>query len=145
MGGVAGQEVTVTVDSTAVRRRTVLVVDDETSVHLIVKLKLRRLPGLRLLHAYCGWQAQALLGQQEIHLVLLDVNLPDTTGLNVLAEMRQLGEHPAVMMLSGADDPETVSTALELGALAFLSKTAESYDALSTHVGRIMSSIAIPH
>jgi DNA-binding NarL/FixJ family response regulator len=58
-------------------------------------------------------------------LILLDLNLPDADGFDVLAELRE--RHPTIpiVVLSGHHDRANVVRALELGALGFIPKTAQ--------------------
>lgn len=61
----------------------------------------------------------------EIELILLDLNLPDRDGFEVLAELRE--RHPAItiVVLSAEDDRDNVAKALDLGALGFIPKSAQ--------------------
>jgi len=60
----------------------------------------------------------------DLGLVLLDLNLPDRSGFDVLAELR--GRHPAisVVVLSALSDRDSVARALDLGATGFIPKSA---------------------
>lgn len=66
---------------------------------------------------------EALQAHPDADLVLLDVRLPDCSGLSLLPEL--LAAHPnmPVMLLSAEFDPELIGRALELGASGFLPKT----------------------
>ncbi|WP_265517279.1 response regulator [Nitratireductor luteus] len=59
----------------------------------------------------------------DIGLILLDLYLPDGSGLDFLAELRE--HHPAiaVAVLSGSDDRKDIARALELGAAGFIPKS----------------------
>jgi sigma-B regulation protein RsbU (phosphoserine phosphatase) len=71
-----------------------------------------------------GNHALALAGKERFDLVLLDILLPDTDGLEVLQALRHL--HPAtvlpVIMTTGNDRSDTVVRALELGANDYVTK-----------------------
>ncbi len=60
-------------------------------------------------------------------LILLDMSLPDMSGVEVLRAMRVPGcghpDSPPVVMYSGDDDQATRDEALQLGAAGFVSKT----------------------
>jgi len=60
----------------------------------------------------------------DVHLLLLDLNLPGAYGFSALAHLR--GTHPAlpVIVVSAMDDPRTVRQALSFGAQGFISKSA---------------------
>ncbi|HLH65131.1 MAG TPA: HD domain-containing phosphohydrolase [Solirubrobacteraceae bacterium] len=67
-------------------------------------------------------QARAALVQRRFDLVLLDVNLPGESGMQLLVEVR--AEHPgtAVLMVTGEDDLALAARAIELGAYGYLVK-----------------------
>jgi DNA-binding NarL/FixJ family response regulator len=56
--------------------------------------------------------------------VLLDLSLPDGTGLDVLAAAQQATPRPAVLVLSMSDDPQAVLEAVRAGACGYLVKGA---------------------
>lgn len=58
----------------------------------------------------------------DLHVVLLDIKLNGSSGLEGLALVRQKWPLAPVLMLSSQDDPETSRLALALGAAAFVSK-----------------------
>jgi DNA-binding NarL/FixJ family response regulator len=59
----------------------------------------------------------------DIQLIVLDLNLPDRDGFSVLAELRERHPEIAVVVLSGAQDRNSVMKALDLGAAGFIPKT----------------------
>src|SRR4051794_38642221 len=69
--------------------------------------------GLRLVEAH-----------PDLHLVLLDLNLPDRDGFAVLADLRARHAGISVVVLSASNDRETVLKALDLGALGYIPKSA---------------------
>ena len=105
----------------------ILIVDD----HVLIREALRGvLEGLRheaeILEAPNSRQAIQLIAENpQIELILLDLNLPDRDGFEVLAELRE--RHPAVsvVVLSASDDRDNVVKALNLGALGFIPKSAQ--------------------
>ncbi len=64
-----------------------------------------------------------LLEDEDIDVVLLDVRMPEMTGLDVLGRIRDLEIQVAVVMLSMYGDPVYVSRAIELGASGYLLKS----------------------
>lgn len=63
---------------------------------------------------------------QHIDLLLLDLNLPGAYGFCVLAHLRGSRPELPVIVVSATDDPRTVRHALALGALGFVSKSADA-------------------
>jgi serine/threonine protein kinase len=98
--------------------KTLLVVDDnEDNLELLSRRLERR--GYSVLQASGGKQAlEMLLGNTPIDLVVLDVMMPEVTGLDVLSELRKTrsaAELP-VIVATAQTDPDDVVRALDLGA-----------------------------
>ena len=77
------------------------------------------------------------LRQQSWDLVLLDCNLPDGTGFELLSELRALGETPLFMLTARNTEMDEVK-ALELGVADFMSKPF-SLAVLKARIRRILS------
>jgi response regulator of citrate/malate metabolism len=71
--------------------------------------------------------AEALSASRELQpqLILLDVYLPDMTGLEVLQRLRSAGDRVGVIMITAARELDTVSVALDGGAADYLIKPFE--------------------
>jgi len=65
-----------------------------------------------------------LLKTEDIDVVLLDLGLPDSTGINTLARFRDAAPDIPVVVLTGNDDPELAMEALRTGAEDYLVKGA---------------------
>jgi DNA-binding NarL/FixJ family response regulator len=102
-----------------------LVVDD----HALIREALRSVLGelcaeAVVLEAASCERAINLIGDHpDLSLILLDLQLPDRGGFEMLTELRE--SHPAisVVMLSAFSDRENVVRALDIGALGFIPKT----------------------
>lgn len=101
----------------------ILVVDDE-SVHVEWVGSVLAREGYRVRIARSGREALRAVEEAPPDLVLLDIVLPDTNGLDVLASLKERWEATfvPVMILSAKCDVETRVTALRLGAADFLPK-----------------------
>src|SRR5262249_2743490 len=70
-------------------------------------------------------QAMRLIGEHpDLHLILLDLNLPDRDGFAVLADLRKHCATISIVVLSAFHDRDKVVRALDLGALGFIPKSA---------------------
>lgn len=69
-------------------------------------------------------EGRAMLGAVECDVVLLDLRLPDGSGIQLLREAASRPEGPAFLVLSSFETPEYTSTIVALGASGFLLKTA---------------------
>jgi len=112
--------------------REVLVVDDDFMVADIHRRFVDRIDGFRTVDvAHTG--AAALDAARTLHpdLILLDVYLPDMTGLQVLQQLRGEGDTVGVIMITAARELDTVTGALDGGAADYLIKPFE-FDQLRT-------------
>lgn len=98
----------------------ILIVDDDE----IRELLLRTLPrkGFEILEARDGRDALALLEREAADLLLLDWNMPNATGQDVLAELARQESRVPVIVLTAEDDPKRREIAEAHGAAAFLAK-----------------------
>lgn len=104
-----------------------LVIDD----HVLIRESLRGVlgelkPNAAIIEATDARETMVLVAEHlDLGLVLLDLNLPDRDGFQVLAELRE--RHPTipVVVLSGHHERANVVRALDLGALGFIPKTAQ--------------------
>lgn len=101
----------------------VLVVDDDTRVAEINAAYVGKLPGFRVVaRAHSAAEALAQAAGTPVDLILLDHYLPDENGLAVVRELRRLGLHTDVIMVTAARDVATVQAAMRHGALQYLVK-----------------------
>lgn len=104
--------------------RHVLVADDEPHIGRIIKMKLEQGP-FRVTLAYDGQEAVDLLeANHDIDLVLLDLMMPNLSGLDVLARIRSTDrlKHLPCIILTAAGQEAQHQKAMELGATEFLTK-----------------------
>lgn len=118
----------------------VLLVDDHalTSEGMAYVLQ-RHHPQVKALFAGSLGQALALLEtEQPISLILLDLMLEDARGLDGLTRLRQDYAHIPVVVVSGRADIETVTAALEAGAMGYIPKSTP-IDVLAGALGLVFS------
>jgi DNA-binding NarL/FixJ family response regulator len=104
----------------------VLLVDDHALIRDALRGVLKELTDdATVLEAADCRQAMRLIeAHRDLHLILLDLNLPDQDGLAVLADLRKRYATISVVVLSAFQDRERVLRALDLGALGFIPKSA---------------------
>jgi DNA-binding NarL/FixJ family response regulator len=69
-------------------------------------------------------QASALINTHKPEIVLVDINLGTSSGIDLIKEMRQLGSRSKFVVLTMQDDNQTLESAKEAGAIAFITKSA---------------------
>ena len=112
--------------------REVLVVDDDFMVAEIHRRFVDRIEGFHTVEvARTGADALAAAHRLRPALILLDVYLPDMTGLQVLQRLRAQGDTVGVIMITAARELDTVTGALDGGAADYLIKPFE-FDQLRT-------------
>jgi DNA-binding NtrC family response regulator len=114
---------------------TVLVVDDEESFHRNIA---KYLGHYRRINAYTGWQALEALSKHHVDVVLLDLNLPDTTGFHVLEQIRKERDDIEVIMCTAHSEIRNAVEAVKKGAFDFLVKSYENYQNISEHIRRAL-------
>jgi response regulator of citrate/malate metabolism len=106
--------------------RDVLVVDDDFMVAEIHRRFVEQVDGFRAVGvARTGAEALSAARELRPQLILLDVYLPDMTGLEVLQSLRADGDRVGVIMITAARELDTVSGALDGGAADYLIKPFE--------------------
>ncbi|HET8656726.1 MAG TPA: response regulator [Longimicrobiaceae bacterium] len=108
----------------AARIRHILVADDEPHIGRIIQLKLERGPYDVSLVPDGRVALEHLRGDEAIDLVLLDIMMPYVSGLDVLAQLREMPhrrETPVIMLTAKGQDADR-TRAFELGAADFLTK-----------------------
>lgn len=117
----------------------ILLVDD----HEIVRRGLKELLTEEFPKAVFGEantvpQAREMIVQKEWNLVLLDINLPGGSGLDLLGELRQLRPQAAVLVLSSYPEEEFALRSFKLGAAGYLTKASVA-DEMLTAVKKVLS------
>jgi DNA-binding NarL/FixJ family response regulator len=104
----------------------ILMVDDHVLIREALRGVLTELKGdAEIVEALNSRQAmQCIEDHPDIELVLLDLNLPDRSGFEVLAELRERYPAISVVVLSGNEEQGSISKALDFGALGFIPKSA---------------------
>jgi len=101
-------------------RQTILVVEDEQSIAETITYALQT-EGFAPVWKTTGREALALLGEQAVALVVLDVGLPDMSGFDVCREMQKLGAPPVIFLTARSGEVDRI-VGLELGADDYLAK-----------------------
>lgn len=116
----AGLGLEVGAGSTALQ--TLLLVDDETSILSSLK-RLLRSDGYEILTATSPKQAMELLAQHSVQVIVSDQRMPEMSGTEFLSRVKQMYPDTIRIILSGYTDLDTVTEAINRGAIyRFLTK-----------------------
>jgi len=101
-------------------RPLILVIDDEPQIRRLLQMTLTA-HDYDVAVAATGDDGLVAAASKPPELIILDMNLPDIHGIEVLKRLREWYTHP-VMVLSVVNDEETIVKALDLGADDYLTK-----------------------
>jgi DNA-binding response OmpR family regulator len=104
-------------------QKTVMIIEDETDAAEMFA-EMMRVNGFRVIKMFSSAPAISLIAQEKPDLIILDVMMPDISGLEVVRYMRRdpnLEKIP-VIIVSAKSMPNDIKTGLEAGASLYLTK-----------------------
>ena len=85
----------------------ILVCDDEKDIVSALKIYLSA-EGYKVFEAYNGEEAVATVDREDIHLVLLDIMMPQMDGITALSKIRELSNVPVILLTAKSEDTDKV-------------------------------------
>ena len=85
----------------------ILVIDDEKEIRDLLEINLRS-EGYFVFKASCGKEALEILNKEEIHLIVLDIMMPDMDGLEVCKRVRENNNIPILMLSAKVEDMDRI-------------------------------------
>jgi len=107
----------------------VLVVDDEESVRNLLQRILEG-PGYQVTTVANGKEALYKVSLGEVEVVLLDIKMPEMSGLEVLSKLSADSPDTCVIMVTSVIDTETAVEAMKMGAYDYIIKPFDRDDVL---------------
>jgi two-component system alkaline phosphatase synthesis response regulator PhoP len=101
--------------------KNILLVEDDQQITNLLSLHLHE-PFYRVTACDRGAAALRTLGEGMFHLVILDIMLPDLSGIEICRRIREQNARTPILMLSSLAEETDKVTALELGADDYLTK-----------------------
>ena len=98
----------------------ILICDDERDIVNALKIYLAN-PDYRLLEAHTGQEALDILDREDIHLVLLDIMMPEMDGITALSKLRQVSNVPVILLTAKSEDGDKI-LGLTAGADDYVTK-----------------------
>ena len=125
--------------------KNVLVVDDSPTMRRMIITSLRNLQDAQFQEAGSGLEAIEQMAIQRIDLMILDLNMPDMHGVEVVKFVRrhQIYQHIPIIILTTKSEASSRTQALAAGASLFLTKPFEPH-LLAAHTREQLSAKAIP-
>jgi two-component system, NarL family, invasion response regulator UvrY len=115
-----------------------LIVDDHSVVRQGVRLLLSSNPDVAIYEACSGNEALTLFREQRPNLLLLDLNLSSSSGLELLGRLLKEDKAARILIFSMHSEPFYVVRALKAGASGYISKGADPSELLTAidHVAK---------
>lgn len=99
----------------------ILVCDDEKDIVAALKIYLGASGEYRVLEAFSGSEAIALMEQEDVQLVLMDVMMPGMDGITATARIREKSNVPVIMLTAKSEDSDKI-LGLDIGADDYITK-----------------------
>lgn len=110
--------------------KKILVAEDEKALRNVLSDKLIE-EGYDVTSVKDGSEALQILKEEKIDLVLLDIMMPETNGVDLaksIQDLEEINPKPKIIVLSNKDDMETVSKVLTSRAFTYLVKSDSTLD-----------------
>ncbi|MEE8553554.1 MAG: sigma-54 dependent transcriptional regulator [Desulfobacterales bacterium] len=117
------------------KKNTILVVDDEHGVRQSFNMVLK--DEYNLLLAGTGQEATDIFTKNSVDMILLDICLPDSDGLELLEKFKEADPKTEIIMVTAVDEVQTAVKAIKLGAYEYIIKPFIVDDIL-TVIGRAL-------
>ena len=98
----------------------ILICDDEKDIVNALKIYLSA-PNYQLFEAFTGKKAVEIVDKEEIHLVLLDIMMPEMDGICAMAKIREFSNVPIILLTAKSEDTDKV-LGLNVGADDYITK-----------------------
>lgn len=108
----------------------ILVVDDEAQILRMLRVVLTN-SGYKVLTAATGEDALDQLAVEQPHLVILDLILPDQSGVEITRQVREWGSQVPIIILSALGEERDKVAALDAGADDYLTKPFSTQELLA--------------
>jgi len=101
--------------------KSILIIDDDSLIRKTLSSHLSK-QGFEVQTAEDGESGLKKYAEMGPDLVILDIRLPDTDGLDVLSQMKDQANRASVLIMTAYDDMKTTVEAIKLGAFEYLVK-----------------------
>ena len=86
---------------------SILVCDDEKDIVSALKIYLMA-DGYQVFEAYNGKEALEVLKEHDIHLVLMDIMMPEMDGIAAMVKIRETSNVPVILLTAKSEDTDKV-------------------------------------
>ena len=98
----------------------ILICDDDKDIVNALKIYLQN-PDYRLFEAFNGVEATELVEKEDIHLILMDIMMPQMDGITAMAKIREKFNMPIILLTAKSEDQDKI-LGLNIGADDYITK-----------------------
>ena len=98
----------------------VLVCDDEKDIVSALKIYLTS-EGYQVFEAYNGREALEIMNRETVHLVLMDIMMPEMDGIQAMVKIRAISNVPVILLTAKSEDTDKI-LGLTVGADDYITK-----------------------
>ena len=98
----------------------ILICDDEADIVSALKIYLTS-PDINFLEARTGREAVGIVEKEDVHLILLDIMMPEMDGITAAAKIRELSNVPIIFLSAKSEDSDKI-LGLNVGADDYVTK-----------------------
>lgn len=109
----------------------ILVIDDDTSFCVMLKTFLQK-KGYEVTNAFTAKEAEEAIKNQTFDVVLTDIRLPDSDGIQILKIIKEVSSTTQVILMTGYTDIKTAVSAMKMGAYDYVGKPINPDEILHT-------------
>lgn len=99
---------------------TILVCDDDKEIVEAISIYLKQ-EGYDIVPVYNGKEALKLMQEKEIHLIILDIMMPELDGIHALLKLRESSSIPVILLSAKSEDVDKI-LGLNVGADDYMTK-----------------------
>ncbi|MCM1157982.1 MAG: response regulator transcription factor [Bacteroidales bacterium] len=99
---------------------TILVCDDDREIVEAISIYLKQ-EGYKVISAYNGREALAVMKEENIHLIILDIMMPELDGIHALLKLRESSSIPVILLSAKSEDADKI-LGLNVGADDYVTK-----------------------
>ncbi len=112
-----------------IKRKKILIIDDDDELLVLMKAKLSKIEDYKVLTTSSPLEALNIVSSENIDLAIIDKNMPQLDGLEVLKHIKEFNENIQAIVMTGFGSIEDAVEAMKLGAYHYITKPI-NYDEL---------------
>lgn len=100
---------------------TILLIEDDRALNKAISIYFKK-EEFHVISCYCGQEALNTLLQNNIDLIILDINLPDLSGFDLIKQIKIINSNIPILILSACDLDSDILHGFNLGAEDYVTK-----------------------